>query len=144
MKLVGICHQIVKVVVGIDLGGGVPAAVPAPQMGIPVPGLEVGAMVRGVENDGAVIKAPFLQLGNEPPQVFIQTGALAQVVRVFLRGVAAQHIRGPPVAGVAAPVFRRNGGNGVVNDRRLVHFTVAGQVPFANAGRFIACFLQVQ
>ena len=62
----------------------------AAKVAVPVPGLEVGAVVRGVEEDGIVVQALLFQLGHQLPQILVQGGTLAQVVRVFLCRVSLQ------------------------------------------------------
>ena len=72
---------------------GALVVVVAVQVRVAVAGLEVGAVVGGVEDDGVVVQALFLQLCHQPAEVLVEAGALAQIVRVLLRCVAAQSLQ---------------------------------------------------
>ena len=72
---------------------GALVVVVAVQVRVAVAGLEVGAVVGGVEDDGVVIQTLFLQLCHQPAKVLIEAGALTQIVRVLLRCVAAQSLQ---------------------------------------------------
>ena len=65
----------------------------AVEVAVRVPGLEMGAVIRGENDDGIVVQPFFLKPCHNPPQIFIETGALPQIIGVFLRGVAPQNLQ---------------------------------------------------
>ena len=53
----------------------------------------MGAVVGGKDNDGVAVQPLLFQAVHQPSQVFVQTGALSQIVGVLLGGVALEHLQ---------------------------------------------------
>ena len=114
----------VVLVVGLDLGNGHEE------------GLCLVAHIQ--EFQGHVVDAVRpVALEIDAPVVFVKDIAVVAV------GGELQHVRDPPVAGVAAPQLPGHGGHGVVHGVVAVHVAVAGQMPLAHIRRLVAGLLQI-
>ena len=114
----------VVLVVGLNLGDGHEEGL------LFVVGLE--------ESQGQVVDAVRpVALEVHPVVILVKHEAVVAV------GGELQHVRRPPIAGVATPQLLGDGGDGVVDDGRFFQLAVAGQVPLADISGLIARLLDI-
>ena len=86
------------------------------------------------------------QIGDAVRTIALEVHAvvvLVEHIAVVAVGGELQHVAGAPEAGVAAAQLLRDRGDGVVDRRLLLQLAVAGQMPLADVGGFVAGFLDV-
>ena len=63
------------------------------QVVVGITGLEVRTVVSSEDDDGVIVQALLLQLGNQLTQILVQAGALAQVFGIFFGSIASQGLQ---------------------------------------------------